>query len=305
MTTTPLGAQWLGSPNFSAGRDGHSMAIPPAYVVMHTMVGTIGSANSRFQQASQQASATYGVGLNGSIVQWVDEDNAAWANGTYDRNPGSNLDSISIEHEDGGDYNGPRTPELYHTSALLVRDICNRYNIPINRQFVLKHSEVSINPTACPDALDVDRIVALAASGGNDLLDPSDGVVKEIRNTLTRLAGATFDGNDEYAVFDANGNVTGVKIVTGNLRFMPDMLRDLQSRLGAVQQQLTALSGTEGQAGAILTQLSAATSAMKSELDNVAASQAGGTPADLSELMAAVSTVDSHVKTLSTHLGVS
>src|SRR5262245_39662148 len=66
-----MNIEFLGSPNFTPGRDGHDLVTEPRYVVIHTMVGTIASANARFQQASEQASAHYGVGLDGRIVQWV------------------------------------------------------------------------------------------------------------------------------------------------------------------------------------------------------------------------------------------
>jgi hypothetical protein len=157
-------ATWLGTPNFTADRQGHDMS-QPSWIVIHTMVGTVGSANARFQQAGEQASATYGVGLDGTLFQWVDEKDAAWANGTFDVNPGSNLDSISIEHEDAGDFNGPRTPQLYAASAALVRDICTRYNIPIDHAHIIRHRECANASTACPDALDIDRIIATAAAG--------------------------------------------------------------------------------------------------------------------------------------------
>jgi hypothetical protein len=128
------------------------------------MVGTVGSANGRFQQSAQQASATYGVCLNGHVVQWVDETDAAWADGNL---AGCGLDSVSIEHEDGGDYNGPRTPELYAASSRLVADICKRHGIPCRRgnfaagsEGIVLHREVSILPTGCPDGLDADRIIA-------------------------------------------------------------------------------------------------------------------------------------------------
>ncbi len=158
-------AHWFGTPNFTSNREGHDMAIPPAYVVLHTMVGTMAGANARFQQSSEQASATYGIGLDGALYQWVDEADAAWANGTFANNPGSNLDSVSIEHEDNGDYNGPRTPQLYNASARLVGEICRRYNIPVDREHILGHREcATVSPTACPDALDVDRIVRMAST---------------------------------------------------------------------------------------------------------------------------------------------
>jgi N-acetyl-anhydromuramyl-L-alanine amidase AmpD len=161
-------ATWRGSPNFTPDRDGHDMAVPPAWVVLHTMVGTEAAADARFQQPSEQASAHYGVKLDGSIVQWVDERDSAWTNGNsgVEGAIGRNEDSVTIEHEDDGDYNGPRTPELYAASARLVRDICLRYQIPIDREHVIGHRECTGNaPTACPDALDMDRIVAAAAAG--------------------------------------------------------------------------------------------------------------------------------------------
>jgi hypothetical protein len=157
-------AQWLGSPNFSPNRDGHHMHFDgpdradASYIVLHTIVGSIAGANARFQQSAQQASAHYGVGLDGRLVQWVRESDAAWHAGDYPMN----LDSVGIEHEDGGDYNGPRTPALYATSAALVADLCARYGIPCNRTYIRKHNEVSDAPTGCPDGLDVEAIVAAA-----------------------------------------------------------------------------------------------------------------------------------------------
>ena len=59
--------------NYLAGRAGHSMqfagASDPSYVVIHTMVGTIASADSRFQNPGAQVSAHYGVGLDGRTIR--------------------------------------------------------------------------------------------------------------------------------------------------------------------------------------------------------------------------------------------
>ena len=156
-------ARWLGSPNFSLDRQGHDLS-PPSWIVLHTMVGTVAGANARFQQSSEQASAHYGVGLDGHLVQWVDEKDGAWANGaTGQGGIGDNLDSVSIEHEDGGDFDGPRTPQLYAASAVLVAELCQRYGIPPDREHVIGHRECDFANTRCPDALDVERIVRDAA----------------------------------------------------------------------------------------------------------------------------------------------
>ena len=171
-----LAVRWLGSPNYSPGRDGHNpnwtAADPNSWIVLHTMVGTEAAANARFQNPTQKASATYGVCLDGRIVQWVREADAAWANGTYADNPGSNLDSISIEHEDGGNFNGPRTPALYEASAQLLADIHRRRGIPLVHRGtgggVLGHKECKGASTACPDSLDIARILKRA----NEILHP-------------------------------------------------------------------------------------------------------------------------------------
>jgi len=140
--------------NFKVGRDGNSIN----KIIIHTVVGSLQSAITTFQNPSRIASAHYIVGLDGRIVQMVKESDTAYHAGNWQ----VNLTSIGIEHADNMDYNGPRTPELYEASARLVLDICKRYNIPIDRQHILRHREVSLKPTACPDNLDIDRIVARA-----------------------------------------------------------------------------------------------------------------------------------------------
>lgn len=157
-------AVWYGSPNYTPNRAGHDMS-QPSWVVLHTMVGWAAGANERFQDPVEQASAHYGVLLDGRVVQWVDEEDAAWTNGATGRGGrGDNLDSITIEHEDGGNFDGPRTPALYTASVQLVADICRRYQIPCDRQHVIGHRECDYASTRCPDALDVDLIVERAAA---------------------------------------------------------------------------------------------------------------------------------------------
>lgn len=129
---------------------------PIVEIIIHTSVGTIESAAARFGQYGTQVSAHYAVGLDGALYAFLEEFNVAYAAGNYP----VNQKSISIEHIDNGNYNGIRPDTLYQTSGKLVADICKFYNIPIDRQHILKHSEVI--PTGCPDALDIDKIVSYA-----------------------------------------------------------------------------------------------------------------------------------------------
>lgn len=135
-------------------------------VIIHTMVGFAQGADERFNDPTSNVSAHYGVLETGEIWHWVDETFTAYHAG----NLLMNRRSIGIEHEDNGQPNSVRPDTLYTASANLVRDICQYYNIPIDRQHILKHSEVSDDPTSCPDSLDIDRIVSLAQNPQSDPL---------------------------------------------------------------------------------------------------------------------------------------
>ncbi len=129
-------------------------------ILLHTMVGTWQSANTRFNDATAQVSAHWGVTYDGRLKRWVEEPFTAYHAGDW----GVNLRSIGIEHEDMGNYNSPRPDLLYSMSGALVAQICVQYKIPCNINHVVPgicgHRDV--HATACPDSLDIDRIVRQA-----------------------------------------------------------------------------------------------------------------------------------------------
>lgn len=151
--------------NYASGRQGRVLKFnspsDPAYVVLHTMAGTVATTDARFKDADSKTSAHYGVELNGSVVQWVQEADTAFQSD----DPDVDRISIGIEHEDGGDVDAPRSDALYAASSALVREICLRYQIPLSRRWVVKHSELPGATSTCPDALDAERIVAMALVG--------------------------------------------------------------------------------------------------------------------------------------------
>lgn len=164
VTTLPVAEKTVGpkwDPNTKLGNYDTSR-LPITEIVIHTMVGTAVGANARFNDPRSNVSAHYGVLLDGSVWHWVDETSTAYHCGNYSHNQ----QSIGIEHEDNGNYNGPRTDALYNSSAKLVADLCKYYNILCDRQHVRKHSE--IKATDCPDSLDIDRIINQASQ----LLNP-------------------------------------------------------------------------------------------------------------------------------------
>ncbi len=134
-------------------------------IVLHTMDGFVAGTATKFNTPGVQVSAHYGVGVDGKLYQWVDEDNVAYANGNYL----VNQIAISIEHEDLGQPNNPRPDILYQKSAQLIADICKFYDFPADEEHILIHRNVIdksfyAGGTACPDTLDTDRLIAMAAA---------------------------------------------------------------------------------------------------------------------------------------------
>jgi len=79
------------------------------------------------------ASSHYAIGLEGEIVQFVDEKDKSWAEGNYSYNNRS----VSIEHcgfasdPDNPGYPGAYTDAQLKASAKLTATICEKYDIPV------------------------------------------------------------------------------------------------------------------------------------------------------------------------------
>jgi hypothetical protein len=125
--------------------------LPIDTIVIHSTVGTVQSAINRFGTKGTKVSAHYIIGNDGKLYQGLEEYYTAYHSGNYN----VNQRSIGIEHEW---YKGITPSDaLYETSAKLVADICKFYKIPCDRKHIKKHSEIV--PTACPNEIDVERIV--------------------------------------------------------------------------------------------------------------------------------------------------
>ena len=109
------------------------------YIVIHTTQGSYAGAISWFQNPAANVSAHYVIrSADGQITQTVREEDVAWHAGNWDYN----LQSIGIEHEGWIDQKGWYTDAMYHSSALLVRSLCEKYDIPMDRQHILGHVDV-------------------------------------------------------------------------------------------------------------------------------------------------------------------
>jgi N-acetyl-anhydromuramyl-L-alanine amidase AmpD len=152
------------TPHVIPGREG----LLPSRVVLHTNVGTVEGTADWFSRPESGVSAHYLIGLDGSLVQFVDEEDGARHAGRV-RHPivelpkgNPNLYTIGIEFEDGRDPEGvERTTEQYGAGAWLLGGIAERWGIPLDRRHVLGHREL-FAPKRCPGNLDLERLVVEA-----------------------------------------------------------------------------------------------------------------------------------------------
>ncbi len=117
-------------------RDGQNIR----YIVIHTTEGSYNGTLSVFQDPTYAASAHYLVrSRDGHLAKLVSPDNLAWHAGNWY----FNMHSVGIEHEAvSADGHLWFTDELYATSAALVRFLCDRYHVPMDREHIIGHDEV-------------------------------------------------------------------------------------------------------------------------------------------------------------------
>lgn len=143
-------ADWIGSPNYTQGRQGSGID----HIVIHWMVGTLASTDAVFQDTNRGTSAHYGVQDN-TVHQYVRDTDTAYHAGTWPMN----IRSIGIEHSAAPGRDA--SPQTIETSAQLIAAKCSEFGIPCDRGHIIKHSEVIA--TACPGTIPIDALVARAA----------------------------------------------------------------------------------------------------------------------------------------------
>lgn len=166
---------WIGSPNHYQGRNGYHIT----HITLHIMVGHLTGTDSVFNHPSG-ASAHYGIGADGTIHQYVSENDGSWSDANY----ASNNSTISIEHEGG--MNGiPCTQACMNASAKLCADIARRYgwthlwhdgcngNIWLHRE--IPGTDHYGCPDRAPNSLDVTYVINTA----NQLLKGENNMTAE------------------------------------------------------------------------------------------------------------------------------
>lgn len=94
-------------------------------ITLHHMAGVLSAeqCGKIFQRVGRNGSSHYGIGVNGEIGVYVEEENTAWTDSNWD----SNIHSVTIEISNsatGGDW--PVSDEAYNSLIKLVADIAKR-----------------------------------------------------------------------------------------------------------------------------------------------------------------------------------
>mgnify|MGYP003178852566 CR=1 FL=1 len=108
--------------NYTKGRSGRSIEA----ITIHHMAGrlTAEQCGRIFQAKGRYGSSHYGVGYDGSIASYVDEDDTAWTNSNWD----SNCKSVTIETSDN-DNSWYVNDTTLNALIKLVADIAKRRNL--------------------------------------------------------------------------------------------------------------------------------------------------------------------------------
>ena len=192
-------------------------------IVVHWMAGTLASCDATFQSPARIASAHYGIGGD-QIHQYVKEEDAAWHCG----NLLANRQSIGIEHEGGP--NLPISELTYQTSAKLIKEICDRYSIPLDRTHIKGHNEFSA--TQCPGTLDTDKLISLAKQ---DTMTPDEQRTLQV---ITEYQKRTSHTNLEGAVRHAIGAADMLPSRELELNQVRSEVEDLKKAVAILKSQV-------------------------------------------------------------------
>lgn len=229
---------WIGSPNHYNGRNGYSIT----HITLHIMVGHLAGTDSVFSRPSSQASAHYGIGADGTIHQYVDENDGSYSDANY----ASNNSTISIEHE-GGMAGVPCTQACMDASARLCADIARRHGWThlqhdgLNGNIWLHREVPGTDHYGCPDLAPNGLDVAYVINKANQILEGDDNMpsAQEIAEAVWNFDQNGVKCRDRLQGIDGAANSTADK--TWQIEIQGVQARDRLYGIDSIQlPQLTA-----------------------------------------------------------------
>ena len=130
-------------------------------ITVHHMAGVLSAerCGQIFQNPNRHGSSHYGIGLDGEIATYVEEENTAWTDSNWD----SNIHSVTIENSNcdtGGDW--PVSDATFDSLVKLVADIAKRngFGTLVAGENLTWHSMYAA--TSCPGNYLRDRMNEIA-----------------------------------------------------------------------------------------------------------------------------------------------
>ena len=160
---------WKPVPNCWKGRQGERVR----GIVLHASEGGRASVWSWFRNRESEVSAHYLVNKDGTVWQFVDTADTAWANGVVnspDRTipwldecleRGQNPNRLTVSVETERTWRESLTAPQYAALVALLRDLLARYGLPADRHHVIPHAAIDgVDRARCPGNVDWPRLLA-------------------------------------------------------------------------------------------------------------------------------------------------
>ena len=174
------------SPNFNS-RGGSIVDT----VVIHCTDGTFPGDLGWLRNTASQVSSHYLVAPNGDIHQLVAEKDRAWCNGRVDKPTAKLKKNMVGGYVNPNDYTVSIEVSTRATDGIpvvqrealkaLVKDICTRNGIPVDRDHIWGHKEIYSLKT-CPGTISVDMLVKDLAPA-----EDKEAIKQQIRDLLAKL----------------------------------------------------------------------------------------------------------------------
>lgn len=111
--------------NYAQGRTRYGVTYRICKITPHHMSGrlTAESCGRIFQNPNRRASSNYGIGYDGQIYGYVDEENRAWTSSNWK----NDIQAITIECSNADNNTSAMTDATWNSLIELCVDICQRY----------------------------------------------------------------------------------------------------------------------------------------------------------------------------------
>lgn len=171
--------------NYSKGRSGRKIEM----ITIHHMAGVLSAkrCGELFQNPNRKASSNYGIGYDGKIALYVDEENTSWANSNWD----ANCKSVTIETSNDKTGSDWHVGDVTLNSLIkLVADIAKRNSLDklVKGKNLTWHQMYS--RTACPGPYLLSKLdyIVDEANKINEQVEPvSDLKIEKIDKKKIRL----------------------------------------------------------------------------------------------------------------------